>query len=61
MISDEEAAQRRWNVDQAFHNARLSGLTPTPFSYQLAEQWIQGDITLDEWLAQTKKSYGIEE
>ena len=60
MISDEEQAQRRWNVDQAFHNAYLSGQTPTPFSYQLAEQWIRGDITLDEWLAETKRKYEIE-
>lgn len=57
MIPEEEQAQRRWNVDQAFHNARLSGLTPTPFSYQLAELWIRGDITLDEWVEKTKEQH----
>ena len=57
MIPDDEQAQRRWNVDQAFHNAYLAGKTPTPFAYDLAELWIRGDITLDEWIAQTKERY----
>ena len=61
MITPEEQAQRRWNVDQAFHSANMAGLTPTPFSYQLAEEWIRGDITLDEWIARSKKKYGIED
>ena len=57
MIPEEEQAKRRWNVDQAFHNAYLAGKTPTPFAYDLAEQWIRGDITLDEWISQTKERY----
>lgn len=56
---EEEQTQRRWNVLQAFHKAKREGQTSHPFSYDLAEKWIQGDITLDQWLAETQKGNGI--
>ena len=55
MIPEEEQAQRRWNVTQAFHKAKREGQNYNPFSYQLAEKWIQGEITLDKWLAESRK------
>ena len=55
MIPEKEQTQRRWNVFLAFHTAKREGLTYNPFAYDLAEQWIRGDITLDEWLHRSNK------
>lgn len=49
MISPEEQAKRRWNVEQAFHSTRLEGLETSQESRDLAERWIRDEITLDEW------------
>lgn len=56
-MTPEEQAKRRWNVEQVFHSTRLEGLEPSQESRDLAEKWIRGDITLDEWLEQTKARY----
>ena len=61
MISPEEQAKRRYNVEQAFHSTRLEGLEPSQESIELSEQWIRDKITLDEWIARSKKKYGIED
>lgn len=59
MISPEEQAKRRYNVEQAFHSTRLEGLEPSQESLDLGEQWIRDEITLDEWFTQIKRKHGI--
>ena len=59
MISDEEQAKRRWNVEQAFHSTRLEGLEPSQESKDLADQWVRDEITLDQWLQTIKKKWSI--
>ena len=59
MISPEEQAKRRFNVEQAFHSTRLEGLEPSQESLDLADQWVRDEITLDEWLAAIKRKHGI--
>lgn len=59
MISPEEQAKRRWDVEQAFHSTRLEGLEPSQESRDLSEQWIRDEITLDQWLQTIKKKWGI--
>ena len=58
-MTPEEQAQRRYNVEQAFHSTRLEGGEPSELSIELAEQWIRDEITLDEWLNQIKRKHGI--
>ena len=59
MISPEEQAKRRWNVEQAFHSTRLEGLEPSQESLDLADQWVKDEITLDDWLSTIKRKHGI--
>lgn len=59
MITPEEQAKRRYNVEQAFHSTRLEGGEPSKESIELSEQWIRDEITLDEWLSQIKRKHGI--
>lgn len=59
MITPEEQAKRRWDVEQAWHSTRLEGLEPSQESRDLAEQWIKDEITIEEWLTQIKRKYGI--
>ena len=59
MISPEEQAKRRWNVEQVFHSTRLEGLETSQESRDLADQWVKDEITLDEWLAAIKRKHGI--
>lgn len=61
MISDEEQAKRRFNVEQAFHSTRLEGYEPSQESIELSQKWIRDEITLDEWLSAIKKKHGIED
>lgn len=58
-MTPEEQAQRRFNVEQAFHSTRLEGGEPSELSIQLSEQWIRDEITLDQWLQTIKRKYGI--
>lgn len=60
MISPEEQAKRRYNVEQAWHNTRLEGLEPSQESLDLGEKWIRDEITLEQWLSEIKKKHGIE-
>ena len=60
MISPEEQAKRRYIVEQAFHSNRLEGLETSQESRDLSEQWIQDEITLEQWLSEIKKKHGIE-
>ena len=59
MISDEEQAKRRWNVEQAFHSTRLEGLEPSQESLDLADQWVRDEITLEDWLTAIKRKWDI--
>lgn len=59
MISPEEQIKRRYNVEQAFHSTRLEGGEPSKESIDLADRWVRGEITLDEWMVEIKRKHGI--
>ena len=59
MITPEEQAKRRWNVEQAFHSTRLEGLEPSQESLDLADQWVKDEITLEDWLTAIKRKWDI--
>lgn len=59
MITPEEQAKRRWDVEQAWHSTRLEGLEPSQESRDLGEKWIKGEITIEEWIIQIKRKHGI--
>lgn len=61
MIPPEEQIKRRYNVEQAFHSTRLEGEEPSKESIDLADRWVRGEITLEEWLNTIKLKHGIED
>lgn len=56
-MTPEEEAKRRYDVAQAFHSTRLEGLEPSQESIELSEQWIRGEITIEEWLQKIKEKW----
>lgn len=57
MISDEERAKRRYQVDQAHHSSRMEGKEPSLETLRLSELWVNGDITIEEWIDRAQDKY----
>lgn len=57
MISPEERAKRRYQVDQVHHSSRMEGREPSPETIALSEQWVNGDITIEEWIDRAQDKY----
>lgn len=48
-------------VQAAFASVRISGGTPSPIATALLSNWVTGELTLGEVLAQTREFYATKE
>lgn len=49
--------ERRLGVEMAFANNRLEGLDPSAASVRDAEQYIAGDLTLDDLIERARREF----
>ena len=58
-LSPEERAKRLEAVRYARATSALEGARPSPLVQDLQAKWINGEITIDEAIAEALRHYGL--